>query len=203
MAERINILKGQLAETKEPQFQMLMKRRIASMASAGGVIRVGSPTDAESLPLKLKIEDCVFNCRASLKSGFVKGGGLCLKEIADKLPENHILKNALLFPYRQIQTNAGGSLEIGNEVIDSSDSIYYAVEHATSVVASLITIKNLIVEEPEILQGEGEMKLAEAFDNAILAWKKKEGILTENEKLAMQDANGGLSMDEISKLDNG
>ena len=27
------------------------------MASAGGVIRVGSPSDAESLPLKLKIED--------------------------------------------------------------------------------------------------------------------------------------------------
>jgi chaperonin GroEL len=203
VAERIKVLKGQLEETKEPQFQMLMKRRIASMASAGGVIRVGSPTDAESLPLKLKIEDDVFACRAALKSGYVKGGGLCLKDIANKLKDDNILKIALLSPYKQIQENAGGFLEIGKDVIDPTDAVYYAVEHATSVVASLITIKNLVVEEPEIQQGEGEMKLAQSFDNAILAWKKKEGILTENEKLQLMDANGGLSQDEIMMTDTG
>src|SRR3990167_4926961 len=48
--ERIKTLRGQLVETTDDGFKKLMERRIASMASAGGVIRVGAPTDAESLP---------------------------------------------------------------------------------------------------------------------------------------------------------
>ena len=203
VAERIKILKGQLIETKEPQFQMLMQRRIASMASAGGTIRVGSPTDEESLPLKLKIEDDVFACRAALKSGYVKGGGLCLKEISDKLPEDHILKQALLSPYNKIQENAGGSLEISKDVIDPTDAVYYSVEYATSVVASLITVENLIVEEPEIQNGEGEQAIAKSINNFLFAWKKKEGLLSESEKAIMSDATGGISQEEITSFDNG
>jgi len=201
--KRIEILKGQLEETKEPQFQMLMKRRIASMASAGGVIRVGSPTDAESLPLKLKIEDTVFACRAALKSGYVKGGGLCLKEIADKLPENHILKEALLAPYKQIQENAGGNLDIGKDIIDPADAVYYTVEHATSVVASLITVGNLIAEEEEMQAGEGEMQIAKAINGYTMLLKKEKGIMSENERLASQDMSNGLTDDEQIMMDNG
>lgn len=201
--ERIKVLKGQLVETKEPQFQMLMQRRIASMASAGGVIRVGSPTDAESLPLKLKIEDDVFACRAALKSGYVQGGGLCLKEISEKLPKTSLLKEALLAPYKQIQENAGGELQIGKDVFDPADAVYYTVEHATSVVASLITIKNLVVEENDMMPGEGETAIAGAINNAVLAWKKKEGLLSESEKAMLADASGGLSEDERTMLDNG
>jgi len=201
--KRIEVLKGQLAETKEPQFQMLMKRRIASMASAGGVIRVGSPTDAESLPLKLKIEDTVFACRAALKSGFVKGGGLCLKEIADKLPENHILKEALQAPYKQIQENAGGNLDIGKDIIDPADAVYYAVEHATSVVASLITVGNLIAEEEPMEIGEGEKAIALSIRDYIMLLKKEKGIMSENERLAESDANGGMTQDEMLLTDNG
>ena len=203
VAARIKTLRGQLEETKEPQFKMLMERRIASMASAGGVIRVGSPTDAESLPLKLKIEDVVYACKAALKSGYVKGGGVCLKEIADKLPDEHILKTALLAPYKQIQENAGGSLDIGKDVIDPADAVYYAVEHATSVVSSLITVKNLIPEAPENEAGEGEMAIANAIDGYVKAWKREKGIMTENEKLQQQDMNGGLSAEESIMLDNG
>ena len=201
--ERIKILKGQLAETKEPQFRMLMERRIASMASAGGIIRVGSPTDAESLPLKLKIEDDVFACRAALKEGYVKGGGLCLKEIAEKLPKDSLLKEALISPYKQIQENAGGNLEIGKDVIDPTDAVYYSVEYATSVVASLITIKNLVVEEPEMQQGEGEKAIAQEIGKAVMAWKKKEGLLSESEKAQIADMNGGLNQEELLSLDNG
>lgn len=199
--ERIKILKGQLEETKEPQFKLLMERRIAGMASAGGIIRVGSPTDAESLPLKLKIEDTVFACRAALRAGYVKGGGLCLKEIADKLEDDNILKKALLSPYNQIQENTGG-IEIGKDIIDPTDAVYYAVEHATSVVSSLIAIKTLIVEEPELQNGEGELALSKSINSGIMAWKKKEGILSENEKLALQDANP-LTQEEVLSLDNG
>lgn len=195
--ERIEILRGQLAETKEPQFKKLLERRIASMASAGGIIRVGSPTDAETLPLKLKVEDDVFACRAALRSGYVPGGGLCLKKIADDLPDTHILKEALLAPYNQIQENAGGSLEIGKDVIDPADAVYYAVEYATSVVASLITVKNLIPEEPELAHEEGNMAISRAILLAVFAWKRQQGIMTDNEKEQDMDLRGGLTEDEF------
>lgn len=194
--ERIKVLRGQLEETKDPGFQKLIERRIASMASAGGVIRVGAPTDAESLPLKLKIEDVVYACRAALRGGYVKGGGLCLKEISDSLEEGHVLKKSLLSPYLQIQENAGGNLEIPNEIIDPTDAVYYTVEHATSVVASLITVGNLIPEEPEIESGEGEMKLAEVAKRFVYFWARKEGILNESEKAMMDDARMGMNEDE-------
>lgn len=196
---RVGVLKGQLEETREPQFKMLLRRRIASMTSSGAVIRVGSPTDAETLPLKLKIEDNVFACRAALRSGYVKGGGLCLKEIS----EGHegYLKDVLDAPWKQIQDNTGG-IEIGPEILDPTDAIYYAVEHAISIVSSLITVKTLVIEEEELQNGEGEMSVAKAINSLVLAWKKKEGILSENEALAYKDANP-LSMEEKLLLDNG
>ncbi len=202
LKERIKTLKGQIVETKEPQFKMLLERRISSLGSSGGTIRVGSPTDAESLPLKLKVEDVVGACRAALRGGYVKGGGLCLKEIADELPDTHILKKALLAPYQQIQTNSGG-ITISKDVIDPTDAVYYAVEHATSVVASLITIKTLVVEEPEIQTGEGELAMARALNKAVYYWAKEKNILSENEKIAQDDAMGGMTMDERVAIDNG
>ncbi len=201
--ERVKVLQGQLKEAKEPQFKKLLERRIASLSAGGGVIRVGSPTDAETIPLKLKIEDDVYACKASLKSGYVKGGGLCLKEIAETLPDNHILKTALLAPHKQLQDNAGGTLKIGKDVIDPTDAIYYAVEHATSVVSSLITVKNLIVEEPEMELGEGQIEIARAINGFVKAWSKKEGVMTASEEEAERDAQGPFTQDEMVLLDNG
>lgn len=202
LQERVKTLKAQVKETKEHQFKLLLERRISSLASSGGTIRVGSPTDAESLPLKLKIEDVVGACRAALRGGYVKGGGLCLKEIASKLPDTHILKKALLSPYEQIQTNSGG-IAVGKDIIDPADAIYYAVEHATSVVASLITIKTLVVEEPELQVGEGEVAMARSLQKAVYYWAKEKNILSENEKIQNEDAMGGMNFEEKLSLDNG
>lgn len=193
---QIDILKGQLEETKEPQFKALMERRISSLASKGGIIRVGASTEAESLPLKLKVEDVKFACRAALRGGYVKGGGLCLKEIAETLPDDHVLKQTLFAPHEQIKENAGGDIEIPDDVIDPAEAIYYAVEHATSVVASLITVKTLVVEEDQLQTGEGEMAMARAFNKMILAWKQQQGIMSESEKAMMDDARMGMTEDE-------
>jgi len=198
--ERIKTLRGQLIETTDDGFKKLMERRIASMASAGGTIRVGAPTDAESLPLKLKVEDVVFACKAALKSGYVKGGGLCLKEIADKLEDTHVLKAALQQPYKQIQENAGGELEIGEDVIDPTDAVYYAVEYATSVVANLITTKNLIPEAPEIENGEGEKELAAAVRELVYNWRKQQGLISEGEQQAISDSMMGKTDSEYDYL---
>ena len=71
------------------------------------------------------------------------------------------------------------------------------------MVASLITVGNLVAEEEEMQAGEGERQIAQSIQNLVNLTKRKEGIMTENEKLAMDDANGGLTTDELLAMDNG
>lgn len=185
--ERIETLKGQMAETREDKFKKLIERRIASMGSAVGIIRVGSSTNADGLYRKLKVEDAVYACKAALRGGYVKGGGLCLKEIAETLPENSLLKPALLAPYEQIKENAGGDVEIGKDIIDPAEAVYYAVDHATSVVANLATVEIIIPEEPEKETGDGEMAIARAVNELSIAIKRHLGLLKESEEEAERD----------------
>lgn len=180
ISERIATLRGQLEETKQDQFKKLLERRIANMASAVGVIRVGDSSQAASLYKKLKIEDAVYASKAALRGGYVKGGGLCLKEIAEKLPES-ILTAALKAPYEQIQENAGGELEIGKEIIDPAEAILYSVEHATSVVSHLATVEILIPEAVDKTPGDGYADIGAAINAYTNMWARKEGLIKENE----------------------
>ncbi len=203
IAERIATLKGQLAETQQDQFKKLLDRRIASMASAIGIIRVGDSTSASALYRKLKIEDAVYACKSALRAGYVKGGGLCLKEIADKLPEDDILKSALLAPYNQIQSSIDGGVEIPDTVIDPMEAVYYAVEHATSVVANLATVEIITPETEDILPGEGELTMARMIGELSITLRRHFGQLQASEEEAERDRMRGLTVDEMMSLDRG
>ena len=191
--QRIQDLKGQLEETKQESFKKLLERRIASMASAVGVIKVGDSTQASSLYKKLKIEDCVYACKAALRGGYVKGGGLCLKEIAESLSDENVIKTTLLAPYEQIQSSVDGGIAIGEGIIDPAEAIYYAVEHATQVVANLITVDSIICEEEDPIHGEGEFAIAEALRELVVNDKIHKGQLKEGEAEAYRDSLGGLN----------
>ena len=180
VAQRIKTLQGQLEETREAIHKKLLERRIASMASAIGVIRVGAPSQAEALYKKLKIEDATYACKAALQEGYVKGGGLCLKEIAEELPET-ILTAALKAPYEQIQANAEGTLDISEDIIDPAKSTRLAVEHAVSVTAHLATVKIIVAEVRDESPAEGYRAIAQALMMYNRIWNKKEGIMKENE----------------------
>ena len=185
---RMRILKDQIKETKEESHKNLLRRRVAGLGSAVGVIKVCAATDSETFYLKKKIEDAVYACKAAQEEGYVKGGGLCLKEIAETLPDTDLLKEVLMQPYKQIQENAGGALEIADSVIDPAKAIRLAVKNAFSMVATLITIGTAIPEERELSPGEGYQQLAIAVEHAIFAWKKWQGILDENDKEIAKDA---------------
>ena len=174
-----------------------MERRIASMASAVGVIKVGDSVQASSLYRKLKIEDAVYACKAALRGGYVKGSGLCLKEIADKLPDNDILKSALLAPYEQIQSSVDGGLEIGEDIIDPMEAVYYSVEHAIKVVANLATVDIITAEISEIEMGDGLITIAKMMGEYVKNDAIQKGLLKENEKEAYMDSLGGLNEDEF------
>jgi chaperonin GroEL len=203
IAERIEMLKGQLVETQQEQYKKLLERRIASMASAVGVIRVGDSTQASALYLKLKVEDAVFACKAALRGGYVKGGGLCLKEIAETLPENDLMKPALLAPYEQIQSSVDGGIDISDDIIDPAEVIYYAIEHAVGVVANLITVDVITQEMEDPLMGEGEYAIAKAMNELVISDKIHKGQLKESEVEAERDKLNGLTTDEYLSMDNG
>lgn len=200
--DRIETLKSQLKETQQEIFKKLLERRIASMASAVGVIRVGDSTQASSLDRKLKIEDAVYACKAALRGGYVKGGGICLKEIADTMPDDDVLKSALKEPYERIQASVDGGIEIGDDVIDPAEAELYAVEHACGVVANLITVEIITPESEDIQPGEGYLAIAREVGNIGLAMKKQQGLLRENEEEAERDRLGGLTSDEVLTLDS-
>lgn len=201
--KRLEMLKGQLKETRQEQFKKLLERRIASIASAVGVIRVGEATQASSLDTKLKIEDAVYACKSALRGGYVKGGGLCLKEIAETLPDSDIFKEALQAPYNTIQASVDGGIEIPDDVIDPAEAEYYAVEHAASVVANLITVEIITVEEEDPIQGEGEFAIAKAIREYVVSHKQHIGQIKANEVEMELDRMAGLTVDESISLDNG
>ena len=195
VAERIKILKEQIVEERIDSHKKLLERRIASLASAIGIIRVGASTTAESLPLKLKIEDAQYACKAALEEGYVKGGGLCLKEIAEEMEEN-LLTNTLKSPYEQIQANNEEPFDIGEDIIDPTKAVRLALEHAISVVANLITCKIIIAECDEKSPAEGYEAIAYQLKIKNLITAKKEGIMKENLMELEGDWDKKLSLEE-------
>lgn len=201
--DRIATLKGQLKETQQENFKKLLERRIASMGSSIGIIRVGDSTQASSLDRKLKIEDAVYACKAALRGGYVKGGGLCLKEIAEKMKEGDILAPALMAPYARIQASVDGGIEIGEDVLDPAEAEIYAVEHACGVVANLITVEIMTPETEEVGMGDGMLAVAKEIGFIGLGMRKQQGILQENELEMERDRLQGLTVDEVINLDQG
>lgn len=178
--ERIKILKDQKEKTKMPEHKALIDKRIASLSSAGGLIKVGAPTDAEALYLKHKIEDAIYATQAALRFGYVEGGGLCLKKIAENLFEKDLLiKDALSAPYNQIQENYGGELKVDKNIIDPAKVVELEVEHAFGVAANLITCKAIIPEFDERDPKEGYQLIADAIMLYAKIWAKREGLLQD------------------------
>ena len=187
--KRIEMLKGMIEKTKMPEHKGLLNKRIASLAAAGGMIKVGAPTDAEALPLKHKIEDAIFACQQALKHGYVEGGGLCLKKIAEKFfDKDRLLKDALLAPYNQIQENYGSELKIEKTIIDPAKVVELEVEHGLGVAASMITIKAIIPEFDENDPKNGYQLIADAIMTGVMYWAKQNGLYQSGIKEANVEA---------------
>lgn len=200
--ERVDMLKGQLVETKEDQFKKLLERRIASIASAVGIVRVGASSRAETYYKKLKIEDAVYACKSALRSGYVIGGGVCLKELADKLPDTDILKGALIEPYNQIQNSVEGGVKITEDILDPADSIYYAVDHATSVVANLISTDILTAEIDIPAPEEGSLAIAKAMMLDQARQRIKDGLIKAGEEEMWLDGYDGMSEEDYAYVND-
>lgn len=144
---RIEILKKDLEGNPSKFEKKMLGERIAQMENGFAVMKVGSTSDTDRKYKFDKVEDAVNAVRSALQEGTVKGGGLAMKEIADTLPDDAILKKPLQAPYNQIMANAGTEFEIEEWVRNSAKVERLALQNATRIAADLVTVGGSIATE--------------------------------------------------------
>lgn len=117
ITERVEQIKGQIAETTSDFDREKLQERLAKLAGGVAVIKVGAATETELKERKYRIEDALNATRAAVEEGFVAGGGTALVNVisaVEALNEEgdvqtgiNTVKKALEAPVRQIAENAG------------------------------------------------------------------------------------------------
>ncbi|KRO10207.1 chaperonin GroEL [Paucilactobacillus hokkaidonensis] len=115
--ERVDLIKGQIADTTSDFDKEKLQERLAKLAGGVAVVRVGAATETELKEKKYRIEDALNATRAAVEEGFVSGGGVALINVieavdgvaaeGDEATGVKIVKRALEEPVRQIAENAG------------------------------------------------------------------------------------------------
>ena len=117
IAERVEQLKKQIAETTSEFDKEKLQERLAKLAGGVAVIKVGAATETELKERKYRIEDALNASRAAVEDVFVPCGGTALFDVIDDVATLsvagdvqtgiNIVKRALEEPVRQIAINAG------------------------------------------------------------------------------------------------
>src|SRR3990167_144400 len=162
--KRISEVKEQIKVEKLPEFRKKLEQRIADLSSGIGVIKIGNSSQLEQLYVLDKVQDAVLATKCAMRDGVVKGGGLALKEIVEKLPQS-ILTEPLKAPYQRIQENAGEPFEIPDHILDPCLVVKAEVENACSVAGTLITTFGGIYDEVDYT--------LENFKDEIKRWADK------------------------------
>jgi chaperonin GroEL len=144
---RLKEIKEEITKAKTKFDKDQLEKRLAKLTNGIGVIRVAS-TETDRTYLKKKINNAINTTKFALEQGVVKGGGLALKEIADKMTSN-LLTKALSAPYHQIQSNAGGKIEITDNVIDAVKTTKVALKTACNLAGLLLTVEVAIADKRE------------------------------------------------------
>ena len=144
-------LKDKLAKA-EPQDRAFLEGRIARLTANVATIYVGGASAVERGEVKLRVDDAVCAAKSALAGGVVPGGGVCLRDIGDRLSIPYLWE-----PYRDLLENSGlqednfaegvgYNLKTGvakdmleQHIIDPAIVIREAVINSHSVISKLIT----------------------------------------------------------------
>lgn len=119
IADRIALLRRQIAEATSDYDREKLQERLAKLAGGVGVILVGGATEVELKEKKDRVDDAVHATKAAIEEGILPGGGVAfirclpaLQKLADSLTGAvkigvEIIMRAITFPLRQIAENAG------------------------------------------------------------------------------------------------
>lgn len=165
---RITALQDEIANSTSEYGKLMLEERLAQLTGGIGVIRVGAYTDTEFNAKKYKFENAINATQAALQEGIVAGGGIALAQVSNGL-EKGLFKKPLMAPYNQMAKNAGyeeaplvDSTGDGTDfktkkrvdmfnagIIDPFKVVRLALESATAIASSLVSIETAIVNEYE------------------------------------------------------
>lgn len=197
ISERVETIKGQIAETTSDFDREKLQERLAKLAGGVAVVNVGAATETELKERKYRIEDALNATRAAVEEGFISGGGTALvnaipavaalSEDGDVQTGINIVKRALEEPVRQIAENAGveGSV-IVNQLKNEKVGIGYNA--ATGEWADMI--KAGIVDPTKVtrsaLQNAASVSALLLTTEAVIAEQPK------NDSDVQMPAQGGM-----------
>ena len=119
IAERVNAIKSEIANTKSQYDKEKLQERLAKLTGGVAVLYVGANSEVEMKEKKDRVDDALCATRAATEEGVVIGGGTtyiraqeALKDLKGDNPDEqtgiNIVCRAIEEPLRQIVSNAGG-----------------------------------------------------------------------------------------------
>ena len=119
IADRVAMIKNEIANTTSSYDKEKLQERLAKMAGGVAVLYVGANSEVELKEKKDRVDDALCATRAAVEEGVVAGGGTtyiraldALKDVkganADEQTGINIVVRAIEEPLRQIVANAGG-----------------------------------------------------------------------------------------------
>lgn len=119
------------------------QRRLAWLQTKTAILKLGANNESELSYLRLKCEDAINSSRLALKDGVVNGGGICLNNISDEMPNTvagNILRIALREPLKQNLSNMNkDEADWSSEIVDASAVVKNAVRNAISLTSTILT----------------------------------------------------------------
>ena len=120
IADRIAVIKNQIAETTSEFDKEKLTERLAKLSGGVAVIKVGAATETEMKEMKMRIEDALAATKAAVEEGIIAGGGTsyvnaipAVEKVLDTISEADektgvkIILKSLEEPVKQIAKNAG------------------------------------------------------------------------------------------------
>lgn len=144
------------------------KLRLSWLTNKTVILKLGANSETDLSYKRLKTYDGIRSSQSALKYGIVKGGGLCLENVAMSLPDTpagKIMKQALQAPRKQIIFNSD-CLDIPETVVDSAFTIKCAVRNAIGIASTIITAPTIIYI-PEKTPQETAYEIAMQKNNAF------------------------------------
>lgn len=165
---RLKELKTSLSNATKVSEKDFIRERIASLTGGVGVIYVGGNSDVEQKEKYDRVEDAVCAVRSSIEEGILSGGGVSLRDEANRIsgymPEAlEIMVESMLEPTRQLYANGdmapmfnfdigfglniktmqeGNMIEMG--IIDPAKVTKNALINAVSVATTILSTDAII-----------------------------------------------------------
>lgn len=144
------------------------KLRLSWLQTKTAILKLGANNESELSYKRLKCKDAISSSRLAMRDGIVAGGGICLADIADQMPDTiagGILQGALQAPLEQNCLNMGIGIpedfNFGDDIVDASAVVKNAVRNAISLASTILTTGIVITIPPK----SPEQIAAEAMQN--------------------------------------